>query len=183
MKAIVFLALVAVARAGVVAHYGFGVAEGGSSSQTRAQDLAGNYNFGYDEQHTSGGSFRRENGDAFGNKVGSYGLRDADGRVRVVSYVADGAGFRASISTNEPGTAPSTPAAAGYNAPAVAPVAAVATAPVAAYAAAPVAHYAAAPVHAAHVYGAAVGGPVAYGAYGAHGAYGLGYGAHVKHFF
>ncbi|KAH6929056.1 hypothetical protein HPB50_022531 [Hyalomma asiaticum] len=70
----------------------------------------GNYNFGYDEDHTSGGSFRRETGNALGAKEGSYGLRDADGRVRVVNYVADELGFRASISTNEPGTAPSTPA-------------------------------------------------------------------------
>ncbi|XP_070395545.1 adult-specific rigid cuticular protein 15.7-like [Dermacentor albipictus] len=70
----------------------------------------GNYNFGYDEDHTSGGSFRRETGNALGAKVGSYGLRDADGRARVVSYVADELGFRASISTNEPGTMPSTPA-------------------------------------------------------------------------
>ena len=36
-------------------------------------------------------------------QVGSYGLRDADGRVRVVNYVADALGFRASVSTNEPG--------------------------------------------------------------------------------
>ena len=35
---------------------------------------------------------------------GSYGLRDADGRMRVVSYVADALGYRASVSTNEPGT-------------------------------------------------------------------------------
>ena len=37
-------------------------------------------------------------------QVGSYGLRDADGRMRVVNYVADALGFRASVSTNEPGT-------------------------------------------------------------------------------
>ena len=36
-------------------------------------------------------------------QVGSYGLRDADGRVRVVNYVADALGYRASVSTNEPG--------------------------------------------------------------------------------
>ncbi|XP_075552001.1 uncharacterized protein LOC142585265 [Dermacentor variabilis] len=85
-------------------------AEIGTSTQFRNEDGWGNYNFGYDEDHTSGGSFRRETGDALGAKVGSYGLRDADGRVRVVSYVADELGFRASISTNEPGTVPSTPA-------------------------------------------------------------------------
>ncbi|XP_037579420.1 uncharacterized protein LOC119462148 [Dermacentor silvarum] len=85
-------------------------AEIGTSTQFRNEDGWGNYNFGYDEDHTSGGSFRRETGTALGAKTGSYGLRDADGRVRVVSYVADELGFRASISTNEPGTAPSTPA-------------------------------------------------------------------------
>lgn len=42
-------------------------------------------------------------------------------------YVADGAGFRANIATNEPGTALSLPAAATYN---TAPALAVAAAPV-----------------------------------------------------
>ena len=39
-------------------------------------------------------------------QVGSYGLRDADGRIRTVNYVADALGFRASVSTNEPGVDP-----------------------------------------------------------------------------
>ncbi|XP_064488468.1 fibroin heavy chain-like [Ornithodoros turicata] len=198
MKVLVLLAFVAVARAGYLgapAAVVASVAEVGHSNSHRAQDLAGNYNFGYNEAHTSGGSSRQETGDAFGNKVGSYSLTDADGRVRVVKYVADAAGFRASVSTNEPGTAPSTPAAAGYNAPVVAPapvtayaapVAAVATAPVAAYAApvaayaapvakayaAPVAAYAAPVAAAAHVYGPAVAGYGAYGAYAAPAVYG-----------
>ncbi|XP_064488467.1 fibroin heavy chain-like [Ornithodoros turicata] len=200
MKVFVFLSLVAIARAGYLgAPAAVVAAEAGHSNSHRSQDLAGNYNFGYNEAHTTGGSFRHESGDAFGNKVGSYGLTDADGRVRVVKYVADGLGFRASVATNEPGTAPSTPAAAGYNAPVVAPaapvavaaapVAAVATAPVAAYAAAPVTAYAApvaayaAPVAAAHVYGpAAYAAPAVYGKALAHGAaYGLGYGVHAKY--
>ena len=82
---------------------------------------------------------------------GSYGLRDADGRVRTVNYIADALGYRASVSTNEPGVdVKQDPAAVdlnygyGYAAPAVlaAPVAAYA-APVVtkAYAAAPVAAY------------------------------------------
>ncbi|UYV73582.1 hypothetical protein LAZ67_10004166 [Cordylochernes scorpioides] len=74
----------------------------GASSQFRSQDNAGNYAFGYDEGHLTGGTFRRESG-SHGVKVGSYGLRDADGRVRTVSYVADAGGFRANIQTNEPG--------------------------------------------------------------------------------
>ncbi|KAL3222511.1 hypothetical protein MRX96_004968 [Rhipicephalus microplus] len=121
MKAVILLALVAVARAGLVGHGHAAVAvaavpEAGHSSQHRSQDVHGNYNFGYKEAHTSGSSFRQEAGDAWGNKVGSYGLTDADGRVRVVKYVADGHGFRAHIATNEPGTAASHPAAAAYNA-------------------------------------------------------------------
>ncbi|CAN7988558.1 unnamed protein product, partial [Ixodes hexagonus] len=127
----------------------------------------GNYKFGYKESHTSGGSFRQEAGDAWGNKVGSYGLTDADGRVRVVKYVADGHGFRASVHTNEPGTAASHPAAAVYNAPhkvaavgvaVAAPVAKVAVAaPVAVAHAAPVAVAHSAPVAVAHAAPVAVG--------------------------
>lgn len=41
-----------------------------------------------------------------GNKIGSYGLRIGDGRVRVVNYVADQNGFRADVLSNEPGIAP-----------------------------------------------------------------------------
>lgn len=63
----------------------------------------GEYTFGYNEDHTSGGSFRRETSDRLGNKVGSYGLRVGDGRVRIVNYVADHNGFRADVISNEPG--------------------------------------------------------------------------------
>ncbi|KFM73250.1 Cuticle protein 14 isoform b, partial [Stegodyphus mimosarum] len=131
----------------------------GASKQYRAQDSIGNYNFGYDEGHLSGGSFRKEAGDAFGNKIGSYGLRDADGRQRIVNYVADAAGFRADIKSNEPGVEPKDPAAVSINkaisiAPAVATYAAAAPV-LATYAAAPapaLAAYAAAPAisYAAH---------------------------------
>ncbi|CAN8017480.1 unnamed protein product, partial [Ixodes persulcatus] len=180
LQAVVFLGVLAVASAGYVGGPVVAVPESGASSGHRAQDYAGNYNFGYKEAHTTGGSFRQETGDAYGNKAGSYGITDADGRVRIVKYVADAAGFRVHVSTNEPGTAKSTPAAAGFNAPVVAPAPvahyAVAKAPVVAYSAAPYAGYAApaahygyaapvlkAPVTAAHVYGPAIAGP-AYGA-------------------
>nr|XP_037281333.1 calphotin-like [Rhipicephalus microplus] len=117
------------------------VPETGTSSQYRSQDVHGNYQFGYEEKHTSGGSFREETGDAYGNKYGSYGLTDADGRVRIVKYVADANGFRVIVNTNEPGTAPSTPAAASINVPqepvVPAPVATAAAAPVATVVAAP----------------------------------------------
>ena len=56
----------------------------------------GNYNFGYNEDHATGGTFRKEKGGP-GVQIGSYGLRDADGRVRVVNYIADALGFRASV--------------------------------------------------------------------------------------
>ena len=75
----------------------------------------GNYAFGYNEDHATGGTFRKEKGGP-GVQVGSYGLRDADGRIRTVNYVADALGFRASVQTNEPGVDPhQAPAAASVN--------------------------------------------------------------------
>lgn len=44
-----------------------------------------------------------------------YGLKDKDGRARLVKYVADKNGFRASIKTNEPGTSSEDAADATYN--------------------------------------------------------------------
>ncbi|XP_046910210.2 uncharacterized protein LOC124491582 isoform X1 [Dermatophagoides farinae] len=75
----------------------------GSSAVARSEDGHGNYAFGYNENHATGGSFRKEKG-APGIQIGSYGLRAADGRMRIVNYVADVNGFRASVETNEPGT-------------------------------------------------------------------------------
>lgn len=86
----------------------------GTSSQYRSQNSVGDYTFGYNEDHPTGGSFRREAGSVAG-KTGSYGLRDIDGRTRIVNYVADAAGFRASIQTNEPGVEPKDPAATLIN--------------------------------------------------------------------
>lgn len=79
-----------------------GLVNTGHSAQFRSQDSLGNYAFGYNEDHATGGTFRRETGSP-GIAQGSYGLRDIDGRMRVVNYVADGLGFRANIQTNEPG--------------------------------------------------------------------------------
>ena len=43
----------------------------------------GNYDFGYNQEHSDGTSFRQESRE--GNQVkGSYGFRIADGRTRVV---------------------------------------------------------------------------------------------------
>ncbi|UXI22089.1 LIM domain protein [Sarcoptes scabiei] len=74
----------------------------------------GNYAFGYNEDHATGGTFRRETGSP-GLAHGSYGLRTIDGRVRVVNYVADGHGFRANIQTNEPGVEDQDPASVLIN--------------------------------------------------------------------
>ncbi|GBM08108.1 Cuticle protein 14 isoform b [Araneus ventricosus] len=153
MQVLVFVALFAFSQATLP----FAIRTG-DSSQYKSEDNIGNYNFGYDESHISGGSFRKEAGDAYGNKYGSYGLTEADGRTRVVNYVADAGGFRADIKTNEPGIESKNPAAASINkafysstyiAPAAPTTYAVATAPVKtySYAYAPTAYktYAAAP--------------------------------------
>ncbi|XP_022645465.1 uncharacterized protein LOC111243734 [Varroa destructor] len=80
-----------------------------ASVSSRSADGQGNYKFSYNEKHSTGGSFRLESGNAYGGVTGSYGLVDADGRQRIVTYVADANGFRASIKTNEPGTVPNWP--------------------------------------------------------------------------
>ena len=56
------------------------------------------------------GSSRRESGDTKGVVRGQYTLQAADGSARVVDYVADQNGFRATVSTNEFGTESRSPA-------------------------------------------------------------------------
>jgi len=69
------------------------------------------YKFGYDiKDGYNSGSQRQEEGDGYGNKKGSYGYTDGYGIYRQVDYVADKGGFRATIKTNEPGTANQNPA-------------------------------------------------------------------------
>ncbi|KAK8780393.1 hypothetical protein V5799_018264 [Amblyomma americanum] len=83
------------------------------------------YSFGYDNRDEFGTQlFHKEQGDASNAKTGSYGYRDANGLFRTVSYVADAGGFRATVDTNEPGTAPGASADAVFKAN---PVAAPAT--------------------------------------------------------
>ena len=89
----------------------------GHSTQYRKQDSYGNYAFGYDAQSWDGGHSQNEKGDAWGNKEGTYSLNVGDGRQRVVKYVADGHGFRASIKTNEPGIVAKAPAAVSISTP------------------------------------------------------------------
>ncbi|XP_075751639.1 cuticle protein 6 [Rhipicephalus microplus] len=157
---IVLPVLLAVARAGYVAPV-TGFIETESSTSHHSQDVAGNYNFGYKEHHPSGATFRQETGNPWGHKVGSYGIADADGRYRLVKYVADTNGFRVHISTNEPGTAASSPAGAGINAP-VALSAAPAVEPLLLEPSTPLGVVAKAvpAVTAAHVYGPPIVGPI-----------------------
>ncbi|XP_015926484.1 cuticle protein 14-like [Parasteatoda tepidariorum] len=142
MKVFILFALFAASQAAVLLHPA-AVGTGGST-QYRSQDNFGNYNFGYDEGHLTGGTFRKETGDGHGNVAGSYGLRDADGRIRIVNYVADAAGFRADIKTNEPGVEPKDPAHTAINKAGL--VVAPAHAPIAYAPAIPAAHFAQAPI-------------------------------------
>ncbi|KAH7963934.1 hypothetical protein HPB52_023821 [Rhipicephalus sanguineus] len=84
------------------------------------------YSFGYDTTDEFGTQlFHKEQGDASNAKTGAYGYRDANGLFRTVKYVADANGFRATVDTNEPGTAPGVSADAVFNAnPVAAPAAA-----------------------------------------------------------
>ncbi|KAK8761553.1 hypothetical protein V5799_027179 [Amblyomma americanum] len=94
------------------------------------------YSFGYDNVDEYGTqSYHKEQGDSNNVKTGSYGYRDAYGIYRRVTYVADANGFRATVDTNEPGTAPGYSADATFNArPVRAPVVAKsASSPVPAY--------------------------------------------------
>lgn len=60
--------------------------------------------------------YRHETSDANNAKKGSYGYTDTNGIYRQVDYIADANGFRATVRTNEPGTAPSAPAGVLYDA-------------------------------------------------------------------
>lgn len=72
------------------------------------------YSFEYSAEATNGMSARREVND--GQRVtGSYMLAGPDGINRIVHYVADKDGFRATITTNEPGTESQSPAATLLN--------------------------------------------------------------------
>jgi len=129
----------------------------GKSYQYRKQSGWGDYKFGYDAAWTdgwgSGAHSRHETGDSWGNKEGSYTLRVGDGRERVVKYTADGAGFRASIKTNEPGIVASNPAAVNINT---------------------AGGYSSGYSHSAPVYTTHVGGYSSHGGYGGDSGYGYG---------
>ncbi|GFS31956.1 cuticle protein 16.8, partial [Nephila pilipes] len=72
------------------------------------------YKFGYSVNDHHGEQHREETGktgNGVSGVVGNYGFTDARGIARQVNYVADQAGFRAQVKTNEPGTANQNPAA------------------------------------------------------------------------
>ncbi|CAL1288792.1 unnamed protein product [Larinioides sclopetarius] len=69
------------------------------------------YKFGYSVKDHHGEQHREESGDGVGSVVGNYGFTDDRGIARQVNYIADHAGFRAQVKTNEPGTANQNPAA------------------------------------------------------------------------
>ncbi|GFR31948.1 cuticle protein 16.8 [Trichonephila clavata] len=69
------------------------------------------YAFGYSVKDKHGEQHREETGDGAGGVKGSYGFKDDRGVSREVVYVADKAGFRPEIKTNEHGTAHQDPAA------------------------------------------------------------------------
>ncbi|XP_023225135.1 adult-specific rigid cuticular protein 15.7-like [Centruroides sculpturatus] len=79
------------------------------------------YDFSYVAPAIGGQSTRKETGDGSGRVVGSYTLNDDDGRSRVVEYVADAGGFRASVKTNEPGTRSDSPADVDFQSTALDP--------------------------------------------------------------
>ncbi|GFR15341.1 adult-specific rigid cuticular protein 15.7 [Trichonephila clavata] len=173
---ILFAALAAVHASALLGHGA--LVSTGVSNSARSQDAFGNYAFSYGIKDGLGAAnSRSEVGDAHGNKKGSYTIADIDGRARRVDYVADGHGFRATVKTNEPGTAASAPAAALIASPYAGPVTPVVNhvAPAAPAVAAPLA------LAAPAVYGGVLGHGAALGlaapaglAYG--GALGLGHG-------
>lgn len=68
------------------------------------------YSFNYEAEASGGSSSRKESADANGAVTGSYEVRNEDGSVRVVEYIADKDGFRANVKTNEVGTKSDNPA-------------------------------------------------------------------------
>ncbi|KAG9508805.1 hypothetical protein GZH46_02690 [Fragariocoptes setiger] len=64
----------------------------------------------YAYQYETDSSTAAQSGDPNGRVTGFYTVADADGRQRRVDYIADEAGFRAKVQTNEVGTASQSPA-------------------------------------------------------------------------
>ncbi|GFY49610.1 cuticle protein 14 isoform b [Trichonephila inaurata madagascariensis] len=97
-KVLIILALAVAAQSAAVVYH---PAWWPAASAYQAKDALGNYVFGHHDSHPGGPSFHSESGDISGKKVGSYGVKDPDGKVRIVDYVADHEGFKANIKTSE----------------------------------------------------------------------------------
>jgi len=112
MIQIILIALLPLAMAQYGGHgIGYGGHGGGYGHASYEHYAPQPYKFGYDVKDGHGsGLNQKEEGDAHGNKVGSYGYTDGYGIYRQVDYVADAHGFRATVKTNEPGTANQNPA-------------------------------------------------------------------------
>ena len=69
------------------------------------------YSFNYISETEDGGkSSHDESGDGSGRVTGSYTVSNLEGHTRVVDYIADAEGFRATIRSNEPGLGSESPA-------------------------------------------------------------------------
>ncbi|XP_066908380.1 adult-specific rigid cuticular protein 15.7 [Halyomorpha halys] len=78
------------------------LAEEWNSYYTPDLNGPGTYTFGFDMEDAKSGNvqYRVEEKYANGTVVGSYGLVEPDGNVKVVEYVADHLGYRAKVSGN-----------------------------------------------------------------------------------
>ncbi|KFM64680.1 Cuticle protein 10.9, partial [Stegodyphus mimosarum] len=75
------------------------------------------YKFEYQNRDEDGAvQFRKEISNGNGRVEGQYGYKDSYGIERTVTYIADEYGYRAQISTNEPGTENKSPAAVDLSA-------------------------------------------------------------------
>ncbi|OQR76985.1 hypothetical protein BIW11_00509 [Tropilaelaps mercedesae] len=84
-------------------------------AQRVAENVVQPYDFGYSIQDEYGNSqYRQESGDQGGVVRGSYGYTDALGIYRKVKYIADSGGFRAKMSSNEPGVKAESPASVSF---------------------------------------------------------------------
>jgi len=118
LRILVVVSVIALSQAGNLLNGGLGLGLRGGYGYEGAYggEYAGGYApipyaFAYSANGHDGGSSREESSDGHGGVRGSYTLDVADGRKRVVRYVADHAGYRAEIETNEPGTESKSPAA------------------------------------------------------------------------
>lgn len=66
--------------------------------------------YSYVSEGVDGRSYREESSDGTGVVRGQYSISGADGIQRIVHYIADENGFRATVQTNEPGTESQSPA-------------------------------------------------------------------------